>query len=682
MAATIGRTLKRAALGAIAVVTGLTAAVMKLAGSLDDLAKESRRLDFPVEALQEWRFAAEQSGVSNELFSKSIQAFNKRLGEAKIGSGALVTILKKYDKNLLKQLQNTKDTAEAFEIYTEAIRKVPDTSVKAALAAAAFSRAGLKMINITHSSTAELKALREEQRQNGIATAEQVVKAEALIDAMNSLKRAGMGLIQTVLAPMMPMMTQIARRMRVWINANREMIATKIKEWGQFIVDNWREIVDWAKKIGKAIGVFFALHLALKLIVGVLTVINALMAVNPIGLLIIAISALIGAIVYLVKNWDEATLAMRATVGTVATFFRDQWTKVGNFFRSTWNGLVAFFQTIWDTITGVFTAAFDKFSKAFPNLAKSFVKTFEVIKNIFRSIGRFFADIWRGMMDTVSAFTEFFKDEIQAVNNFFISIWEGISGFFTGLWDGIADAFWGFIDQIKKGLKLIGELFGIASGKFQKDFEKNLKTQMEVSPLEVIPERGGIKDRFKSEIEIARVMEMSGRDRAFALDVLKRRDRMLKEQAALEQRKLGAMQSSELFRGDISLQQTAKKSLNVQNEILEQTKVGNKAQIDAINMQGVKTRGALGKSARDMARAISQRYIDVTAPYAHFLRAAEPDFKPGETSSSPQERATRRLIESRESSTAEVTIKDETKRAEVTSGKLAGNIQLERTGTF
>lgn len=49
---------------------------------------------------------------------------------------------------------------------------------------------------------------------------------------------------------------------------------------------------------------------------------------------------------------------------------------------------------------------------------------------------------------------------------------------------------------------------------------------------------------------------------------------------------------------------------------------------------------------------------------------------------SPQERVARSIEETRSTSTSEVTIKDETGRAEVTSGKLATGIKLQSTGGF
>ena len=49
---------------------------------------------------------------------------------------------------------------------------------------------------------------------------------------------------------------------------------------------------------------------------------------------------------------------------------------------------------------------------------------------------------------------------------------------------------------------------------------------------------------------------------------------------------------------------------------------------------------------------------------------------------SPAERTARSIEEQRSTSTAEVTIKDDTGRAEVTGGTLGPGIKLQPTGTF
>lgn len=361
--------LKQGAVATTAVLTGLVVALDRVTSSADALAKQSRRLDFPIEDLQEWKFVAEQSGVSNELFDKSMGAFSKRLGEAKTGLGPLVSGLKKLNPELLKQIVASESVADAFDIYVKAIRASDSATEKAALANAAFSRSGLTLVNIADNSADAIEALKKQQRENGNITLKQAEAAEAYQDAMNALKRTIGGFIQSVLLPMVPLLTQLLKDFRAWALANKDIIATDILAFGRKVIDNFEDIVKWVKRIGIALAVFFTFVGILKTLVLVMTAVNLVMTANPIGLIIVAVGLLIAALVGLVFFWDEIKAAfldtefgqavigvIDAIVGTFAEMpgvVMDAWSGVTQFFSDMWSGILSIFDTALAKITGI-----------------------------------------------------------------------------------------------------------------------------------------------------------------------------------------------------------------------------------------------------------------------------------------------------------------------------------------
>ena len=60
------------------------------------------------------------------------------------------------------------------------------------------------------------------------------------------------------------------------------------------------------------------------------TVLNAVMAANPIGLIIIAVVGLIGVITLLVKKWDVVKAALIKGIKAVGEFFKKLWEGVKN----------------------------------------------------------------------------------------------------------------------------------------------------------------------------------------------------------------------------------------------------------------------------------------------------------------------------------------------------------------
>jgi hypothetical protein len=334
--------------GGVAVVAGLTAttlAINKVAGAADELAKRSRRLQFPIEDLQEWQFVAEQSGLSTEQFDKSIEKFAKSVGEARAGTGTLVTILKKSNPELLKQVTSADNAAEAFDIYINALRGTENQLDKAALSTAAFGRTGAKFLNITEQSAEAIKALRKEQFENGVITAQQAAAAEAYNDAVNSLKKSLFGLLQNVILPLLPAITKTVRGWRDLIVANKDLVRNKVMEFFKAIKSSVLEVIavfkDMARQgelldnikiilvgivkafaflarhkdtilaIGLAIG---ALVLTLKTFAAIMTIVNVVMAANPVSLIVLGVAALIAALAILVIKWDAVKAAMLGVV--------------------------------------------------------------------------------------------------------------------------------------------------------------------------------------------------------------------------------------------------------------------------------------------------------------------------------------------------------------------------------
>ena len=382
--------------GGAAIIAGVTAtaiAINKVADAADALAKRTRRIKFPIKEFQEWQFVAEQSGISSEMFDKSMEKFVKTVGEARAGTGTLVTILKKTNKPLLRQLLATNDVSKAFDIYMSALRGTENQMEKTALATAAFGRTGGKFLNITEQSAEAIKALRLEQRENGVITAQQAKSAEDYNDAVNSLQRSLFGLLQTVIIPMLPKITETLRIWRDWIVANKEIVRTNISKFLDKIKESVLKIVESLKKMNKEnsvlerlkvlivglsdLFIFLAengalifkivasiviLSLALKTLAVVMAVVNLVMALNPISLLLIAYALLAAGIVAIIANWDslkaafldlDAVKAASEIIGNMADIVVKRWGVVKTFFTDMWDGIVGIFDSGIDRIMSV-----------------------------------------------------------------------------------------------------------------------------------------------------------------------------------------------------------------------------------------------------------------------------------------------------------------------------------------
>jgi hypothetical protein len=235
-----------------AVIAGAGAATVAAINNVEQAASalvdRADRLQFPIEALQEWQFAAEQSGMGVDEFDKALEKFNKNLGDVKMGVGELQGKLSKKGPTqlagILEKLKNAKGVSEALEIYTTALAGIKDPAIKASLAVAAFGKSGAKMVNVVNLGADGIAALRAEQRENGVLTDENARAIEAYGDAMNSFKRSIGGLIAGVLGPLFPMLGEIVSGWRAWIVANKDMIRSGVLSFFEGVRKGVSTLID------------------------------------------------------------------------------------------------------------------------------------------------------------------------------------------------------------------------------------------------------------------------------------------------------------------------------------------------------------------------------------------------------------------------------------------------------
>ena len=132
-------------------------------------------------------------GTSGERSIKKIDgamvAFSKRVGEARSGTGTLITLLQKMDPALLANVQAARTVDEAFEIIIRRASDLGNTLDRNALLAAAFGRTvGPLMANLIRDGVESLDRLRQRAHDLGIVLDEELIRnAERAKDEMDTL---------------------------------------------------------------------------------------------------------------------------------------------------------------------------------------------------------------------------------------------------------------------------------------------------------------------------------------------------------------------------------------------------------------------------------------------------------------------------------------------------------------
>jgi len=84
------------------------------------------------------------------------------------------------------------------------------------------------------------------------------------------------------------------------VRINEKLVAGKVADFILLILNNMEGIVKWTKRIAIGIGVFIVFSTVLKTLVGVLTLVNLVMAANPITIMVLSVIALIAVLTSLV----------------------------------------------------------------------------------------------------------------------------------------------------------------------------------------------------------------------------------------------------------------------------------------------------------------------------------------------------------------------------------------------
>ena len=190
---------------------------------------------------------------------------------------------------------------------------------------------------------------------------------------------------------------------------------------------------------------------AIKIWTAVQTVLNAVMAANPIGLIIIAVVGLIGVITLLVKKWDVVKAALIKGIKAVWEFFKKLWEGVKNSAIAVFNKLkqaltkvLDGIKSVWSKITGFFSALWENIVAVAKSVWSALVDFFSVIvegvKAVWNTIIEFFSNLWSGIISVAEKIWSGITGVFFAIIEQIKAVWSSITGFFGGLWDGIVSA--------------------------------------------------------------------------------------------------------------------------------------------------------------------------------------------------------------------------------------------------
>jgi len=284
------------ALGAIAIGTG--AALFGMAKMTADAGNEiqvtSDKVGLSTDSLQEYRFAAEQAGVSAQQMDATFFNLNKTLGEARqgFGSGRDGIELLARETGSLIDLNGTVD--QQFQQITDSLNLVTDEAKRAAIAEKFFGSQGREIATLLNKGSGAINKYREEFKALGGTMGSDLIKSsQDFIKAQSKIFTILKGIRNEVGAELLPAMVEVVDQFKEWFIQNRALIRQNIKKTIGLLVDAFKATIKILKTafnlVQKLANMFGGLEKVVKILVGTFIALKALQLTSGFGNMVIAV---------------------------------------------------------------------------------------------------------------------------------------------------------------------------------------------------------------------------------------------------------------------------------------------------------------------------------------------------------------------------------------------------------
>jgi hypothetical protein len=183
---------KGAAIGFAASV-GVEAIVGAIKTGLDyaaSLGEVAQQLGVTTAALQEYRYAGSQAGLSTEEVDQALSQLTRRIGEAAEGTKAQAEAFKKLGISVKDANGQVLDAGRAIPLIADALQQIESPAERAALLMDLFGRAGQKLEPLLAGGAGAVNNLRNAAHELGIVLSdEQIQRADETADKLDSLKQ-------------------------------------------------------------------------------------------------------------------------------------------------------------------------------------------------------------------------------------------------------------------------------------------------------------------------------------------------------------------------------------------------------------------------------------------------------------------------------------------------------------
>lgn len=294
----------------------------------------------------------------------------------------------------------------------------------------------------------------------------------------NGMKSAGLGSIAENFDKLKIVVNQVFSAITKAIPPVISVIATFIKLIGNIInalkpflpvllpiITTWGAFMVQLKGVGAVVKTFNQVKSAITGVMSTIKILFAIMAANPITVIIGLIAALVVGFIYFWNTsedfrnfWKGLWEGIKKAVDTAVKGIQSAWNATVKWFSDTWNNIKNGAKGIWDGAIQGAKDAVDSVKNAWNGIKEWF-------SNLWKGTTSGLASAWDSVTTTLAPFVETIKSIFQPILEFFSGLWGQVQTIFASAWEIIKTVVMGpvllLIDLITGDFNQFKEDFGM-----------------------------------------------------------------------------------------------------------------------------------------------------------------------------------------------------------------------------
>ena len=313
------------------------------------------------ETLQEYQYMAELTDTSLETITGSMAKLIRNMQNAKNGTGNAAAAFAAMGVSVTDANGELRDNEEVFTEVIDKLGKMRNETQRDAYAMDIFGKSAQDLNSLIAVGKDGIAAFAKEAHDMGYVLDEETLSSlGAVDDALQRLDNFMTMIKNTIGAALAPAVTEFADELQAWarsvdweqVGQDVAEVGGAIKDFVMFVLENGPEILTVIAGVGagfatwKVVGLITSVVGAIKGFIGAAegasvaqAALNAVMAANPIGIVVTAIAALVAAFVTAYKTNDEfrekvdaAWDAIKSKIQAVTDWIKQRMDELREFF--------------------------------------------------------------------------------------------------------------------------------------------------------------------------------------------------------------------------------------------------------------------------------------------------------------------------------------------------------------